>query len=325
MGSKKWKHSLLSTGVPLEHSVANLLSDIPGLHVTREYCFDRIEEGQAKQHSADFLATFQSTPHNLAISFLIEAKYRQPNTTWAYRPKAFHASASPTLSQFFVGLDALTPGITLNTQEIDTYGKYFPAGVNPIEFRPKSGGDFDVVTYVDDGTRQLTFATAKRVSDSLISQTRCGDAVFTPLHIIVPIAVTTSALTLFSKPYTVRDVEQASAPEDLYGVHGESGEITRLFTFQRLDNVNFVDHVLHALEKGTNKLEWGLLQDRLLGNYSEGIRGYLEYLSARHCNVFMIVELERLVPTIRRLIAFLTSPVALTAKAQFARHRTATG
>jgi hypothetical protein len=86
---RSWKDALLSSGMPLEHSVKEDLKEL-GIISPSEFAYNRkCETGLPKLFSIDVHGTRQKKKE-LAIELLIECKYRRDNTDWIFSPDTPH-------------------------------------------------------------------------------------------------------------------------------------------------------------------------------------------------------------------------------------------
>ena len=85
---RKWKHSLLSSSLPLEFEIAKLLASLE-FAIDADYTFSRTDAGETKDFSVDIFATKytrqpEPDPTRVDLLILVECKFRTPQKRWLF-------------------------------------------------------------------------------------------------------------------------------------------------------------------------------------------------------------------------------------------------
>jgi len=108
MSKKSWKDHLLSSGLPLEHSVIRELKQ-HGFLSPREFQYERKNEhGVPTLFSVDVEATNILAERKIWLDLLIECKYRHDSTQWVFNPDEYDWRLGIEFYESFIALDALT-------------------------------------------------------------------------------------------------------------------------------------------------------------------------------------------------------------------------
>lgn len=98
--AKDWKQILLGSGLPLEHLTRKIFHD-SGFLVFVEHNYLRInEKGEPTNFSIDLRAISRSDAEEVTDLFLIECKYRSPDTYWAFIPNEYQEPFNQVPSPF---------------------------------------------------------------------------------------------------------------------------------------------------------------------------------------------------------------------------------
>lgn len=224
---KKWKDALLSSGLPLEATVAASL-ERHGAHVFGEYEFPTVNlNGEQLLRSLDLHAYWDLPAIDLSIA--VECKYRRDGVSWFFMPpKLAKLRATDWLTNCFVSPfvppwycpTVITPPTVKFGHHPSKDGFVLPVVSKGVEIIPGKQG-----TDKDDVPNETAIRNA-------LVQTRYGSASmmfgFPPIPLeslqpylnqrfrfIVPIVVTTAELLVFREAIGVSEVRSAEVPGDL--------------------------------------------------------------------------------------------------------------
>ena len=182
MNSKKWKDHLLSSGVPLEHSVVEILKGHQ-LVPPREHKYERTDEtGIRKLFSIDVHASKIFLATNLWLELFIECKYRHNGTAWVFAPDSYDWFFGRSFRDAFMVLDDFSFD-TLDKDMPNKFASKYPLCSKGIEIlkdgaNPKS---------IEQSVQQLRFGSASKVADCIENQVMGLLGEKAPIFVLVPI------------------------------------------------------------------------------------------------------------------------------------------
>lgn len=195
MSNKSWKNFLLSSSIPLEHSVKEILNKYE--ISSREYNYLRENEsGITTNFSVDLSAFCRCEKYKKTydVDYLIECKYRHTGTQWIFMPDKIT----------FTELTSFICNEFCNNFEIAEYlfQEYFSnyplvdKGIEilPNNFNPKS---------IKQSIQQLSYAYVNKKNDNFDILYNYRD-----LFLIIPIIVTTAELWKIKDNITLEDFQK---------------------------------------------------------------------------------------------------------------------
>jgi hypothetical protein len=207
--NKKWKLSLLKSGLPLEAVVANQLISL-GHHVLGEYPYLRPDEkNEIREFSVDIrtFSNVQPTEPSHALSMLVECKYRNPHTTWLFAP---------------VPSDSYAIGLLHDTSDLATVRFHNDAlwrfeekigyCVGGVEIAPDGTCNRDAVRH---GVSQLRFAMPTLVERALKSAYEDLWSEGRHVEFCCPILVTTADIRILRSGVSLAEVEAAESLDEI--------------------------------------------------------------------------------------------------------------
>ncbi len=212
--SNKWKSKLLSSSVPMEYEVAQLLVS-NGFSVDSEFSYSRNDAGVLKDFSIDLLATQYITSdidNILAVTeLLVECKYRHYNNIWLFFEDTNEGEMSP-----------FTLGHTIRA--IDDFSwKFFPANcttsfdeaatfcMKGIEIDTSNGNVYD--SEIKHGLMQLQYGLPRLITDRVGFEIKHPENENNPFF-FCPILLTTSRILVANPGTSIRMVEKADSLDD---------------------------------------------------------------------------------------------------------------
>lgn len=166
--SNKWKSKLLSSSVPMEYEVAQILVE-KDFSTDVDFSYTRMDSGLEKDFSVDLRATsyIKSQDDNFlaVIELLVECKYRHPSNKWLFFEDPNDGDFSP-----------FTLGYTLRAVD-DFSWQFFPANatvafdisncfcIKGVEVDTSSGGVYD--SEIRHGLLQLQYALPRLLTDRI--------------------------------------------------------------------------------------------------------------------------------------------------------------
>ena len=291
---KGWKDALLTSGRPLETSVARRVLEVDGLRPRAEYEFDRFDpSGQPVIHSVDLLATWEDLGRDLHIDLLIESKFRQRPKTWVYRKSEAAVPGGVSSTRFFQTTEDLVSDRYFNRKGLsERVDHEFLLGSKPVEIHdPERNSKFGPC---DDGGRQLAYAVASRMAEAALETLRDGQFRF-----VLPITVTTANLRVMKSNPTMEEVEAAKSLDDLV----EKADLV----VSRFPTRDLEKHVLHRLTQLADLAGRAEVNDALLDKGIQGLPGLARRLASQMDGTYIVVPYERLAEVAGRAIDYCVS------------------
>ena len=235
MSEKSWKDHLLSSGVPLEYTVARIFEQLeiwrPG-----EFRYERKNpDGVPRVFSVDVHSSHIDSKRNIWLETLVECKYRHDGTKWVFTPREYDPVFGEDLKDLFVTLDQYCLDRQLNRELIGGVRTQYPLCGKGIELLPKDANP----KTIEQAVQQLRHAVVAKALDSLVHQVDDLLGAPTPLFVIVPIIVTTAELWRLKPGTTVEDVRGADNIEtiaerrDLVVLYSEPNQIDKRESIER--------------------------------------------------------------------------------------------
>lgn len=221
MSSKKtWKEHFLSSGIPLEYSVAEVFHGLTRRQ-PKEFSYERQDEqGVTRVFSVDVHSTnLNIDRRSLRVETLVECNHRHDGTKWVFTPDDYDFFGA-SFSELFVTLDECCADRRLNMSFLDDVSGSYPLCTKGIELlrdnsNPKA---------IQEAVQQLRYGVTARAIDAINHQITLvnhpigiGDP--TPIFIILPIIVTTAELWRLKPGTTVDDVRKADEITDVATSH----------------------------------------------------------------------------------------------------------
>lgn len=209
MSDKKWKSSLVSSSLPLEHEVARILV-AKGFSVEADYTYARDDAGRLKDFSVDINATGYSPfndPNQVdgMLELLVECKQRVRGTKWLFLPDV----NKPAFSKIYLGcaLQAFDDFSKFVVDKIPTYDftKRTPCCYKGIEVQ-QAGGVYE--SEIRHGIEQLRFAMPRLMINAMMNNMMHHPEDNKPF-IVCPILLTNAELLIMNKGLTIAKVEAA--------------------------------------------------------------------------------------------------------------------
>jgi hypothetical protein len=303
MSKKTWKNYLLSSGIPLEHSVTNILRQLGSPHPA-EFIYERINEiGLHTQFSIDISAPFILSERDIWLELLIECKYRHKGIKWVFMPEEYRAILGPDFKDVFIILDELADNHKIDRDVLDGYSKqYKPCGKGiellKNDFNPKA---------LNQAVNQLKYAFAEKVLYSMIHQVDKLLGESSPIFAFIPIIVTTAELWRVNPDISFEEINKADDPtdiatkEDILFVNNEPDNQLKRHTYDKLFN-GFTDEQKLKINKIMENTGW------------HGLKFYFEVFSSYHPSMFVVINFARFEKTVSNLLSFFNTADILKKK-----------
>jgi hypothetical protein len=208
--SNKWKSKLLSSSVPMEYEVAQILVE-KDFSTDVDFSYTRMDSGLEKDFSVDLRATSYINDIQAVIELLVECKYRHPSNKWLF----FEDPNDGDFSRF-------TLGYTLRA--VDGFSwRFFPANatvafdknncfcIKGVEVDTFNGGVHD--SEIRHGLLQLQYALPRLLTDRISFEIYHPEDENSPFF-FCPILLTTSPIFVARPGVKIGTVEQADRMED---------------------------------------------------------------------------------------------------------------
>ena len=319
---KKWKDALLSSGLPLEATVAACL-ERHGAHVFGEYEFPTVNlDGDQLLRSVDLHAYWDLPAADLNVA--VECKYRRDGVCWFFMPpKLAKLRATDWLTNCFVSPfvppwycpTVITPPTVKFGHHPSKDGFVFPVVSKGVEIIPGR-----------QGTDKEDAANETAIRNALV-QVRYGSASmmfgFPPLPIdslpsylnqrfrfIVPMVVTTAELLVFREGVGVSEVRSADLPSDL--------AISVPALIQDVDapdqllgrhiKMSLAENYSALLQSPVTRADAEKAKERMFGPVPPGHSPYADLLTFDGPKRVIVVRMDHLDALLKNIRALLTEP-----------------
>ena len=207
MAESKWKETILRSGLPLEYELKNYLSE-KGCISNYEFSYIRKDDSNGERaFSYDLDSSLTRDPH--FVKFMIECKYRHPNTKWIFLPSEYGGPDDIYSIDFMHPLDLFCEVQSACLQD-PYYPEFAPLCSKGVEIFEKETNN----KTLDQATSQIAYAFADQITESIENQVNklmVTDTIF--YH--VPIIITTADLYLLKPGTTISQIKQASSLSDV--------------------------------------------------------------------------------------------------------------
>jgi hypothetical protein len=299
MPDQNWKKAFLGSGLPLEHSVREVLHELGFEHPT-DLAYARPSGDSDRDFSIDVYASQvisgSAIGHSFA-EFLVECKYVTRGTKWVFVPEQAEGDWAPRLSDLFLCAGVFT-GATINRSAVDALGARYRYCYGGVELRDGHNNK----SAIPHALAQLQYAVGHRIGDA-VGHNAVGalGAAGIPFAII-PMIVTTAEIYCLRNDVGLSEIEGAS----------EIDEVA-----DRLDSLILVREPTRELQDHTREAvlaafaPWGLENVdgafRSLPKHGDG-RTFAENFASAYPSQFLVVQWSGFRDAARRLLAFLDGP-----------------
>lgn len=234
--AKSWKDYLLSSGIPLEHSVREVIRST-GLTGPTEFKYEKPNElGIQTVFSVDVHTSYVGTPDNeVWIDFFIECKYRHDGTIWVFTPEEDnYTNFEFGERDLFNVLDEFTDGLELTSPT--EHSLCPPLCGNGIEILPQGSNPKSI----DQAVQQLAYAISDQTAEAIRHQVDHLLGRTSPVWLLLGIVVTTASIWKIKPGQTLdmirdaSDISDVAESKDIVVLHGPPDNLLRQFTINRL-------------------------------------------------------------------------------------------
>lgn len=238
--NKSWKEHLLSSGVPLEHSVAETVQSL-GLSGPTEFKYERPNElGIPTVFSVDVHASqVNDSSSQVWIDFFIECKYRHDSIKWIFTPQEHnYLNFDFNERDLYNVLDQFSDGFELNISANPTFQSRYPLCSRGIEILPQGSNPKSI----DQAIQQLAYAISDQTAEAIDHQTKHMLGHPSPVWLLIPIIVTTASLWRIKPGQTIEmmrkatDIDAIAESKAIVVLHEPPDNLLRRFTRHRLDS-----------------------------------------------------------------------------------------
>lgn len=292
--SKKWKHNLLSSSVPLEFEIAKALVS-NGFSITPDYTYSRNDSGITKDFSVDMKASaywpfYDPNQIKLELDILVECKYRSKNTKWLFLPEI----NKPDFSN-------VTLGHTLRV--VDNFSPYFVSSVPSYEFEMEVSHCYKGIEIKSDGSvygtelvhgvRQMQYALPQLLYNNILFNlgSHWDDKV---PFVLSTIMVTTADLYVVKRRKGLKDFEKVGDIQEIavevpfllfFSDYGPDFESHCFQKFRYMDDecdvsqLQKLDQICEQTEKQVFSFQYPsyVIQSLIRGERSELLRHFTQF------------------------------------------------
>jgi hypothetical protein len=298
MSEKHWKDALLATGQPLEHTVAQIITEA-GLEPPREYGYIRPNENSVPTEFSVDLHTCQiGMGSDLPFwgDYLIECKYRHDGTRWIFTPEEYRGTFGPRLKDSFVTLDVLADGHRVDRSYIETFSNVYKFCSRGCEITPK---ERNLVT-IEQAVCQLKYAVPNLVADAIEHQLGHLLGPVAAIFVITSIIVTTAELWCLNPGSTIESIRSADNLDQI------ATQSDILVLYHPPDNL-LQKYSTSVLKQRFSESEVAVLNESLKLNGMNSFNHYTEIIARYWPSHFVVVHYSRFRECIKNLTTFVAS------------------
>lgn len=278
MSKKTWKDHLLSSGVPLEHSVIRILERLEVRPC--EYKYERINtEGLATIFSVDVYASDVDAKRNSWLELFVECKYRHDGTYWVFTPSSYNSFFGPTFRDVFVLLDAFDTERQIDTHLLNSFAEHYPLSSKAIELLPDGSNPKTIKQAIN----QLRYAVINKTLDGIVHQVEELLGSPTPIFVLVPIVVTTAQLWRLNPDVSIEDIRKAANLKDIATL------LDLVVLHEEPDNLA-KQHTKQLIGRGLNSEQKKKFELALRKTKKQSFDFYLDVFSSCYPSLFVIVN-----------------------------------
>jgi len=297
MSKKSWKDHLLSSGVPLEYSVAQVYESL-GISSPSEFQYERVNaDGVSQVFSVDLGVTDADHNRDLQVENLVECKYRHDGTNWIFTPRQYERSyGGAAFGDLFVALDAFCPERKINVSALNKFHEHYPLCGKGIELLPDDANP----KTIEQAVQQLRYAVvAKAIENISYLSIPWSDQV--TLVVIVPIIVTTAQLWRLKVGVTIEEIRKAEELSEVADHHD-------IVVLWQEPNELESKHTKRAFFEAFSENETRDLEGLLKSASSNSFGAFVSTFLARKPSLFMVISYPRIKSALTNLHKFFTQP-----------------
>lgn len=295
MSKKSWKDHLLSSGLPLEQSVVQILAKL-GVEKPTEYKYQRNNEfGIPTIFSIDVYATqiYDLEPQELWLDIFCECKYRHDAVRWIFTPDEFGRWPRAKFKDAFIILDQLAGNQIFDTDYLDRFSDKYDLCSKGIEIlendaNPKS---------IEQCIQQLRYGLIDKVLDAFIHQVDELLGTPSPIFILLPIIITTAELWRIRPGTTIQNIRDSS---ELHEVGDRCNVLTVL---EKPDNLS-IQYTYGKLNEGLTNDQKTKIDRRLKELKLPGYLNFLSSFSSRYPSMFFVFNYKHFATGMKNLLSF---------------------
>lgn len=229
--SKSWKDGLLSSGLPLEYEVSNILFNA-GFHVDGEQPYTRHSSATVEEFSVDLHANHyvedadDKGKFKAQLKVLSECKYRVPGKNWVFMPDLNDGDFSPS----WPGVIRFFPNFATHSFDqlvLKEFAYKYPSVFKGVELNINGSECFD--KDIRHALNQLRYVLPETILNFLYTASRIHPDDCKPFFIL-PLLVTNAPLWVlkesvdleaFRKAEQLEDIANSVGAVDVHSPHAE--------------------------------------------------------------------------------------------------------
>lgn len=293
---KSWKDHLLSSGLPLEQSVMQILEQL-GIEGPIEYNYERNNElGIPTIFSIDVYAPqiyHELERQSLWLNIFCECKYRHNSVRWLFTPYEFGRWSLARPHDIFITLDQMTGPKVIDTEHFNYFAKKYKLCKKGVELLEN---DVNNKT-IEQCIQQLRYGMINDLVDSLVHQSDKLLGPISPIFILLPIIITTAELWRIRPGITIQNIREASELDHI------GHKLDSLIIFEP-PNPLFSQYTLTKLNEGLSDSQKSKIDRRLkkIGLY--GYSHFSSYFSSKHPSYFLVLNYKHFRSTMKSILSF---------------------
>lgn len=300
MSKRSWKDHFLSSGVPLEYSVARIFEQLVSWH-PGEFRYERKDaEGVPRIFSVDVHSSHIDLERNFWLETLVECKYRYDGTKWVFTPGEYDPLFGQDFKNLFVTLDQCCIDRQLNSDFVARFRTHYPLCGKGIELLPDDANP----KTIDQAVQQLRHAVVAKTFDAIMHQVDELLGTPTPLFVVVPIIVTTAELWRLKPETTVEDVRNA---DDIKAIADAHDVVVLQEEPDNLDKRQTIARFYETL----NDTQIRKFDDVLKQTIKRNSPFFIDYFASYSPSLFVVIRYDRFKSAMNNLHKFFAQNAAV--------------
>jgi hypothetical protein len=237
---KSWKDALLSSGIPLEHTVAGIFRKLK-LDEPIEFKYLRNNElGVSTVFSIDLQVSHIYLEHNMWVDYFVECKYRHDSVNWVFTPEEKNwRNFEFDASDMFNVIDNVSDSLYLNLDKFGFSETNYTLCNKGIELTTEGSNPKSIMQAI----QQLAYAVGNQAPRAIEHQLEGMLGRPGPVWSLTPILVTTAQLWRIKPAQSLEMIRDASKLEDIADkcdslvLHEPPDNLLRAYTNQKFASI----------------------------------------------------------------------------------------
>jgi hypothetical protein len=297
MANKTWREYALSSGLPLEYSVIQILERL-GVSGPSELSYERQNEsGHATVFSVDVHGSKVYEKLNLMLDLFIECKYRHSGIKWLFAPMKYAKYGSPSFQELFVAVNPFSDSFSFNADLLKKTAANYPLCSKGVELLANDSNP----KAIEQAQQQLRFALVDTLIENLNEQ--YADDFWTPVPhvcIMAPIIVTTADIWRLKEDASLSQVQNSTKLEDVCTKHD-------LIVLWRKPDAELRRHTVQRFRDGIDEDVHNRI-DEMIKTDGSTLDQFAKTFAMRNPSMFVVMHFDAFEKSMTNLLKFFDRP-----------------